>query len=232
MIFKRLTECKLKEGSNINSHVLQIEAYIGELYKLGYPMSQEESVNILLTSLTNEYDLFIQTYRKEDQKKTLMEMRPLLTLYESLLDRHSSNGSTTSGLSPVKRHNKKRSRSTGHVSNWESAKSDTVTGRLEDAPTLLKAQTLRSRAADTPVAVCCSNLEIEHNCLYFTMFIIREDNRALVETDRSSITDSQSDYWEALVNPVAAKQENLRARYSLCENLIDFTPGLKTSGSN
>ncbi|KAI3781389.1 hypothetical protein L2E82_11402 [Cichorium intybus] len=106
-------------------------------------MSQEESVNILLTSLTNEYDLFIQTYRKEDQKKTLMEMRLLLTLYESLLDRHSSNGSATSGLSPVKRRNKKRSRSTRHVSNWEYAKSDTVTERLEDAPTLLKAQGIK-----------------------------------------------------------------------------------------
>ncbi|KAI3723839.1 hypothetical protein L2E82_35600 [Cichorium intybus] len=86
-ILRRLAECKLKGGSSINSHVLQIEGYIGELYKLGHPMSQEESVNILLASLTNEYDLFIQTYRKEDQKKTFMEMRPLLTLYESLLDR-------------------------------------------------------------------------------------------------------------------------------------------------
>ncbi|KAI3738943.1 hypothetical protein L2E82_29240 [Cichorium intybus] len=133
-IFKRLAECKLKEGSSINSHVLQIEAYIGELYKLGYSMSQELSVNTLLASLTSKYDLFIQTYRKEDQKKTLIEMRPLLTLYESLLDRHSSNGSATSGLSPVKRHSKKRSRSFGHVLNWESTKSDTVAERLEDAP--------------------------------------------------------------------------------------------------
>ncbi|KAI3752544.1 hypothetical protein L2E82_24578 [Cichorium intybus] len=51
-IFKRLAECKLKEGSNIDSHVLRIEAYIGELYKLGYSMSQESSVNTLLASLT------------------------------------------------------------------------------------------------------------------------------------------------------------------------------------
>ncbi|KAI3688663.1 hypothetical protein L2E82_46407 [Cichorium intybus] len=119
-IFKRLAECKLKEGSSIDSHVLQIEAYIGELYKLGYSMSQESSVNTLLASLTSKYDLFIQTYRKEDQKKTLIEMRPLLTLYESLLDRHSSNGSATSGLSPVERHSKKRSRSSGYVLSWES----------------------------------------------------------------------------------------------------------------
>ncbi|KAI3724494.1 hypothetical protein L2E82_36274 [Cichorium intybus] len=77
-IFKRLAECKLKEGSSIDSHVLQIEAYIGEL--------------------------------------------------------HSSNGSATFGLSPVKRHSKKRSRSFGHVLNWESTKSDTVIERLEDAP--------------------------------------------------------------------------------------------------
>ncbi|KAI3699945.1 hypothetical protein L2E82_44555 [Cichorium intybus] len=53
-IFKRLSECKLKERSSINSHVLQIEAYIGELYKLGFSMSQEKSVNILLASLTSE----------------------------------------------------------------------------------------------------------------------------------------------------------------------------------
>ncbi|KAI3690405.1 hypothetical protein L2E82_48429 [Cichorium intybus] len=142
-IFKRLAECKLKEGSSINSHVLHIEAYIGELYKLGYSMSREKSVNILLASLTSEYDLFIQTYRKEDQKKTIMEMHPLLILYESLLDRHSSNCSATSGLSPVKRRNKKRSRSSGHVSNWESTKSDTVKERLEDAPNLLKAQGIK-----------------------------------------------------------------------------------------
>ncbi|KAI3740415.1 hypothetical protein L2E82_30844 [Cichorium intybus] len=113
-IFKRLAECKLKEGSSIDSH--------------------ESSVNTLLTSLTSKYDLFIQTYRKEDQKKTLMEMRPLLTLYESLLDRHSSNGSATSGLSPVERHSKKRSRSSGYVLSWESTESDTVAERLEDTP--------------------------------------------------------------------------------------------------
>ncbi|KAI3690793.1 hypothetical protein L2E82_49001 [Cichorium intybus] len=71
-IFKRLAEYKLKDGSNINSHVLQIEAYIGEF--------------------------------------------------------------------PVKRRNKKRSRSSRHVSNWESTKSDTVKEKLEDAPNILKAQ--------------------------------------------------------------------------------------------
>ncbi|KAI3781084.1 hypothetical protein L2E82_11083 [Cichorium intybus] len=114
-IFKRLTECKLKEGSSIDSHVLKIERYIGELYKLGHPISQEMSVKILLDSLTNRYDLFIQTYRKEDRKKTFMEMRSLLTLYESLMDRHCSTGSATSGLSPVKRCSQKRSRSSGHV---------------------------------------------------------------------------------------------------------------------
>ncbi|KAI3724493.1 hypothetical protein L2E82_36272 [Cichorium intybus] len=133
-IFKRLAECKLKEGSSIDSHVLQIEAYIGELYKLGYSMSQESSVNTLLASLTSKYDLFIQTYRKEDQKKTLMETRPLLTLYESLLDRHSSIGSATSGLSLVERRSKKRSRSSGYVLSWESTESDTVAERLKDAP--------------------------------------------------------------------------------------------------
>ncbi|KAI3749311.1 hypothetical protein L2E82_19918 [Cichorium intybus] len=133
-IFKRLAECKLKEGSSIDSHVLQIEAYIGKLYKLGYSMSQEMSVNILLASLTSKYDLFIQTYRKENQKKTFMEIRPLLTLYESLLDMHSSNGSATSGLSPVGRRSKKRSRSYGYVVSWESTESDTITERLEDAP--------------------------------------------------------------------------------------------------
>ncbi|KAI3691392.1 hypothetical protein L2E82_49751 [Cichorium intybus] len=114
-IFKRLAECKLKEGSSIDSHVLKIERYIGELYKLGHPISQEMSVKILLDSLTNRYDLFIQTYRKEDRKKTFVEMRSLLTLYESLMDRHCSTGSATSGLSPVKRRGKKRSRSSGQV---------------------------------------------------------------------------------------------------------------------
>ncbi|KAI3723167.1 hypothetical protein L2E82_34569 [Cichorium intybus] len=133
-IFKRLAECKLKEGSSIDSHVLQIEAYICELYKLGYTMSQESSVNTLLASLTSKYDLFIQTYRKENQKKTLMEMHPLLTLYESLLERHSSNGSATSGLSPMERRSKKRSRSSGYVLSWESTESDTVAERLKDAP--------------------------------------------------------------------------------------------------
>ncbi|KAI3493129.1 hypothetical protein L1887_42208 [Cichorium endivia] len=133
-IFKRLAECKLKEGSSIDSHVLQIEAYMSELYKLGYSMSQEKSINILLDSLTSEYNLFVQTYRKENRKRAFMEMHPLLTLYESLLDRHSSNGSATSGLSPVGRHCKKRSRLSGYVFSWESTKSDTVAERLEDAP--------------------------------------------------------------------------------------------------
>ncbi|KAI3765502.1 hypothetical protein L2E82_15538 [Cichorium intybus] len=124
-IFKRLAECKLKEGSSIDSHVLQIEAYIGELYKLGYSMSQESSVNTLLASLTSK---------------------------------HSSNGSATSGLSPMERHSKKRSRSSGYVLSWESTESDTVAERSKDAPksksfessVLYKAQMARNESPKDP----------------------------------------------------------------------------------
>ncbi|KAI3506185.1 hypothetical protein L1887_28541 [Cichorium endivia] len=55
------------------------------------------------------------TYKKGNQEKTLMEMRSMLTLYESLMERHSSTNLDTLELSPVRRRNKKRSRSSRHV---------------------------------------------------------------------------------------------------------------------
>ncbi|KAI3522284.1 hypothetical protein L1887_11805 [Cichorium endivia] len=113
-IYKMITECKLKEGSSVDSH--------------------EKSVDILLESLTSEYDLFVQMYRKENRKRVFMEMRPLLNFYESLLDRHSSRNSATSELSLEKGHCQKRARLSGYVFSWEPLKSDTVKERLEDAP--------------------------------------------------------------------------------------------------
>ncbi|KAI3752896.1 hypothetical protein L2E82_24937 [Cichorium intybus] len=145
-IFKRLAECKLKEGSSIDSHVLQIEAYIGELYKLGYSMSQESSVNTLLASLTSK---------------------------------HSSNGSATSGLSPVKRRSKKRSRSSGHVLNWESTKLDTVAKRLEDAP--------RSKSFESSAHVARNESPKDPKDRILESADLEEDDGALVEAVRSSM---------------------------------------------
>lgn len=103
--------CKLKEGSSVGPHVLKILGYIGELYKLGHPINQELSTNILLNSLTSRYDPFIQMYRKGNQDKTIMEMHSMLTLYESFMEMHSSTDSTTLRLSSAMKHIKKRSRS-------------------------------------------------------------------------------------------------------------------------
>ncbi|KAI3521684.1 hypothetical protein L1887_11156 [Cichorium endivia] len=63
------------------------------------------SVNILLASLTSQYNSFIQMYPKRDQHKTFMEMHSMLTLYESFMEMHSS------GLSLVLKRIRKPSRS-------------------------------------------------------------------------------------------------------------------------
>ncbi|KAI3690304.1 hypothetical protein L2E82_48284 [Cichorium intybus] len=110
-IFKELEGCKLEEGSSVGPHVLKIEGYIGELYKLGHPINRELSINILLDSLISWYDMFIQIYRKGNQDKTIMKMHSMLTMYESFIEIHSSTDSATSGLSSVMTHIKKRSRS-------------------------------------------------------------------------------------------------------------------------
>ncbi|KAI3503861.1 hypothetical protein L1887_32317 [Cichorium endivia] len=133
-IFKILTDCKQKEGSSIDSHVVQIADYMSELHKLGFHMSQEESVDILLDSLTSKYDPFVRMYREGNKKRVFMEMRPLLNFYESLMDRHSSRNSAASELSPVEGHCQKRARLSGYVLSRKPLESDTVEERFEDAP--------------------------------------------------------------------------------------------------
>ncbi|KAI3779331.1 hypothetical protein L2E82_09024 [Cichorium intybus] len=101
-ICKRLGKTRLRKGHNVSAHTLKIEGYLG--YKLGHPLSQEANVNGLLASLTEEYEPFIQIYRQRDLHKTFMEMHTMLTLYESLVEMHSS------GLSPALKQIKNPSR--------------------------------------------------------------------------------------------------------------------------
>ncbi|KAI3699661.1 hypothetical protein L2E82_44085 [Cichorium intybus] len=102
----------LEERSSVGPYVLKIVRYIGELCRLGHPIDRKLSADIILNSLTSQYDLFIQMYRKGNQDKTIMKMYSMLTLYELFIEIHGSIDPATSGLSPVMRHIKRRSRST------------------------------------------------------------------------------------------------------------------------
>ncbi|KAI3790818.1 hypothetical protein L2E82_04159 [Cichorium intybus] len=103
-IYEKLGETRLRKGHSVNTHLLKIEGYLEELYMLGHPLSQEASVNGLLTSLTKEYEPFVHIYRDKDLHKTFTEMHSMLTLYESFMEIHSL------GLSPAMRYIKNPSR--------------------------------------------------------------------------------------------------------------------------
>ncbi|GJR61584.1 retrotransposon protein, putative, ty1-copia subclass [Tanacetum coccineum] len=74
--------CKQDEGQSVSTYVLKIKAYLDQMERLGYPMPLVLGVNMILTSLSKDYDQFVQNYNMHDMGKTIPELHAMLKLAE------------------------------------------------------------------------------------------------------------------------------------------------------
>ncbi|GKD45298.1 zinc finger, CCHC-type containing protein [Tanacetum coccineum] len=71
---------KQEEGQSISTYVLKMKAYLDRIERLGYPMPLVLGVNMILTSLSKDYDQFVQIYNMHNMGKTIPELHAMLKL--------------------------------------------------------------------------------------------------------------------------------------------------------
>ncbi|GKD10150.1 retrotransposon protein, putative, ty1-copia subclass [Tanacetum coccineum] len=68
---KAFHACKQEEGQPVSTYVLKIKAYLDQMERLGYPMPLVLGVNLILTSLSKDYDYTRQGKTKRQGKSKL-----------------------------------------------------------------------------------------------------------------------------------------------------------------
>ncbi|GKD02978.1 hypothetical protein Tco_1177952 [Tanacetum coccineum] len=59
-----------------------MKAYLDQMERLGYPMSLVLGVNMIVTSLSTDYDQFVENYNMHDMGKIVPELHAMLKLVE------------------------------------------------------------------------------------------------------------------------------------------------------
>ena len=79
--------CKHEEGKSVSAYVLKIKSYINNLERVGYHMSQQLGVSLIITSLSKEYKTFMQNFNMNmhGMRKTIHELHTMLKLHEQSL---------------------------------------------------------------------------------------------------------------------------------------------------
>ncbi|GJU42608.1 putative RNA-directed DNA polymerase [Tanacetum coccineum] len=79
---KAFHACKQEEGQYVSTYMLKMKAYLDQMERLGYPMPLVLGVNLILTSLSKDYDQFMQNYNMHGMGKTIPELHAMLKLAE------------------------------------------------------------------------------------------------------------------------------------------------------
>ena len=75
---KALLLCKLTAGKLVSLHVLKMKGHLDHLQKLGFEITQELVVDIVLQSLPDAFDGFIMNYNMHNIEKTISELHGML----------------------------------------------------------------------------------------------------------------------------------------------------------
>ncbi|GJZ39029.1 zinc finger, CCHC-type containing protein [Tanacetum coccineum] len=98
---KAFHSCKQEEGQSVSTYVLKMKAYLDQMEHLGYPMPLVLRVNMILTSLSNDYDQFVQNYNMHGMGKTISELHDMLKLAEKELKKNKASAFGTSGAERI-----------------------------------------------------------------------------------------------------------------------------------
>nr|GEV32188.1 hypothetical protein [Tanacetum cinerariifolium] len=74
---------KQEEGKSISLFVLKMKSYVKQLECLGYVLSQDICVGLILNGLTNDFPSFVRNYNMHNMGKTIGERHALLIEYEN-----------------------------------------------------------------------------------------------------------------------------------------------------
>ncbi|KAK9164200.1 hypothetical protein Syun_005102 [Stephania yunnanensis] len=90
-IVKNLHSCKMTEGALVSPHVLKMKGYVDQLDRLGFPISQELAMNLILNSLPESYSQFVMNYNMNNMEKSISELHLMLKTAEQNIKKPSSN---------------------------------------------------------------------------------------------------------------------------------------------
>ncbi|KAL4348044.1 hypothetical protein GQ457_17G011560 [Hibiscus cannabinus] len=87
---KALFQCKMSEGSQVGAHVIKMMGYIQTLEKLGFPLNDELSIDVVLQSLPDSFNQFVLNFNMNEINKTLPQLIGMLRTAESNMKKGGS----------------------------------------------------------------------------------------------------------------------------------------------
>ncbi|KAK9043227.1 hypothetical protein V6N11_071574 [Hibiscus sabdariffa] len=79
---KALFQCKMSEGSPVGAHVIKMMGYIQTLEKLGFALTDELAIDVVLKSLLDCFSQFILNFNMNEIEKTLPQLLGMLRTAE------------------------------------------------------------------------------------------------------------------------------------------------------
>nr|GEY42700.1 retrotransposon protein, putative, Ty1-copia subclass [Tanacetum cinerariifolium] len=79
-----------EEGQSVSLYVLKMKGYIDNLESLGHPVTLGLGVSLILISLREEFDGFVQNYNMHSLGKTINELHAMLKLHEQTLPKNNA----------------------------------------------------------------------------------------------------------------------------------------------
>ncbi|GJZ48521.1 zinc finger, CCHC-type containing protein, partial [Tanacetum coccineum] len=78
-------EDRIEEDQSISTYMLKMKGYLDQMKHLGYPMPLVLGVNLLLSSLSKDYDQCVQNYNMHGMWKSIPELHAMLKLTEKCM---------------------------------------------------------------------------------------------------------------------------------------------------
>ncbi|GJS37150.1 retrotransposon protein, putative, ty1-copia subclass [Tanacetum coccineum] len=82
--------CKQNEGKSVSLYVLKMKGYMEQLERLGYVLSQDLSVGLIMNSLTSDFVRFVRNYNMHNMRKTIGELHDMFIEYEKGLPKKAA----------------------------------------------------------------------------------------------------------------------------------------------
>ncbi|GJX86783.1 hypothetical protein Tco_0337557 [Tanacetum coccineum] len=114
---KAFYACKQEEGQSVSSDLLKMKSYLEILECLGYVMSNELGVSLILNSLNKDYNQFVQNYNMHSMGKTITELHTMLKLHEKDIPKKAETPAPKNP-SPPKRDNLAKDSVYKEVGHW------------------------------------------------------------------------------------------------------------------
>ena len=89
-VSQALLGCKLKDDDPLSLHVIKMVGYVQSLDRLGFLVSEEFAMDIILNSLPSAYGPFILNYHMHGMDKKLTELHGMLKMVEADLKKGDS----------------------------------------------------------------------------------------------------------------------------------------------